>query len=132
MSSFDGETQLNSLQAAPVDKWMAKPDDRARSSAVFGEAEIQDACAQATARMPHDRLRLARELADAVERYLDRESDRARRQQLADEHTSPPSTRSPAGVGSTRRHGAPRSARPSRPSRSTRRSARRDRRSSAC
>jgi serine/threonine-protein kinase len=63
-------------------------DLRAALGALGAPPEIQDACARATARRPHDRLRLARELADAVEGYLDRESDRARRQQLADEHTS--------------------------------------------
>lgn len=63
-------------------------DLRAPLSALGAPPEIQDACAHATARAPQDRLRSARELADAVERHLDRESDQARRQQLAGEHTS--------------------------------------------
>jgi serine/threonine-protein kinase len=63
-------------------------DLRAPLLALGAPLEIQDACARATARAPHDRLPSARALADAVERHLDHESDQARRQQLAGEHTT--------------------------------------------
>ncbi len=48
--------------------------------------ELDEACAAATRNEPEDRLPSARALADAVERYLDGESDRARRHALAVDH----------------------------------------------
>src|SRR6185312_6174742 len=49
-------------------------------------AELDGICARAAARDPARRFQSARDLADAVERYLDGERDEERQRALADEH----------------------------------------------
>jgi serine/threonine protein kinase len=59
-----------------------------RPSRVHSEIdlELDDACARATAAAASDRFASARELADAIQRYLDGDRDLARRRELAAEH----------------------------------------------
>ncbi len=50
------------------------------------DLELDDACARATAAAPADRFASARELADAIQHYLDGDRDLERRRELAAEH----------------------------------------------
>jgi serine/threonine-protein kinase len=61
------------------------------------DLELDDACARATAAAANDRFASARELADAIQRYLDGDRDLERRRALAADHARRAAERFAAG-----------------------------------
>ncbi|HEU0037438.1 MAG TPA: serine/threonine-protein kinase [Kofleriaceae bacterium] len=72
--------------ASTVESGCARPALRAPERDI--PPELDDLCARATAARRDDRIRSARELADAIDRYLEGDRDLARRRELARDHAA--------------------------------------------
>ena len=79
-----GQETLESLLAATLTGPI--PPLRERPSTARIPEELLELITRATALLPSRRLATARELADAVEKFLDGERDESRRRELAQEH----------------------------------------------
>jgi len=78
-----GET-VEALVASTLESGAARPSARAPQLEI--PPELDHICARATGLSPADRFASAREMQEAVERYLDGERDAQRRQELARQH----------------------------------------------
>lgn len=96
------DAMLSTLQGADADA-------RARFPDADVAPELAAICARATALNPADRFPSARELADAVERFLDGDRDQERRRALADAHAARAAERAALALRDAEDH-APRTA----------------------
>jgi serine/threonine-protein kinase len=85
-------------------------DPRPSGRGAWVPPELEAACVRACAAAPADRFASARELADAVQRYLDGDRDVQRRRELAREHVAAAARAAEAGQGAAARAAALRSA----------------------
>jgi serine/threonine-protein kinase len=79
-----GDT-ADALVASTLSTQAARPSERAPALGV--SPELDEVCAKATALDPADRFASARELHEAIERYLEGERDAELRRELARKHT---------------------------------------------
>jgi tRNA A-37 threonylcarbamoyl transferase component Bud32 len=85
LSAMHRGESVDALVASTLASGAARPSERAPHLQV--PPELDHICARATAIDPGDRFASARDMHEAIERYLDGERDADRRRELAQQHT---------------------------------------------
>src|SRR5262249_3008507 len=84
LEPMHAEETVEALIASTLSRSAFRPSERAAELLI--PPELDEICACATALRPEDRFESARELARALERFLDGERDAERRHELAERH----------------------------------------------